>query len=503
MKKLQLLLSLLVAMFVAASCSKSDGYAVQFEKTGLYFQWGGEPQKLSFTANNVNSVVVNEITDGWKCDVHFKERYVEITPPADPIDETKRDAQRRATINFTVFSTKGDGSKYTISCYILGDKVVYVNPNKEYANCYVLTTPVSAYTLDVSCNGGGRTLEGVAEVEVLWQSISNHIEHLSYDAETKEVSFFIDCRRESDGSAVMENGAYVIEEGNVVLAALDEDDNVIWSWHLWIVSEANNPLNDYSTYSNGAVVMNKNLGAFGNSNGATDDKKAIQKSYGLYYQWGRKDPFPRPYHHDCSGGDDESIYDNDGSITYIEFAEMDAEVGSVEYTIENPMTFITSPQAVGKEGDGIGDWLKTSNSQLWNDAQKSEYDPSPYGWRVARASDLAVLTLSASEDATDLETARKRWGWSLSDGSAQYFYLAGGVRSYYDGIIYNMNYKEGVYPSHPEPWEGHYWTSTALTGDKSSSLYFDLTTTRTINKFHNGKPEMRANGMQVRCVKIK
>lgn len=502
MKKLQQLTFVLLSLVLICSCSDGGGYAVQFENTGMYFQWGDEPQKLKFTSNNVSSVEVNDITDGWKCDVNFKERYIEVTPPEDPIDEAKRDAMRRATITFTVFSLKGDGSKYTISCYIVGDKVIYVNPNGEYANCYLIMEPVTAYTIDISRNGGGRELSGVVDVKVLWQSIPNHIEHLSYDETTKEMSFFIDCLRESDGTADKEGENYRLEEGNAVVAAVDADDNVLWSWHLWIVSSEHNPLENYSTYSNGAVVMNQNLGSFGNSNGATDDGNKIHNSYGLYYQWGRKDPFPRPYYYDCSYGEDESIYSASGSVTYINIADQTDEVGTVEYTIANPTTFITCTQAVGEEGDGIGDWHAQHNSQLWNDAQKSEYDPSPYGWRVARASDLAVLTLSDAEDATDLAVARKRWGWLLNDGAEQHFYLAGGMRSYYDGIIYNMNYVEGVYPTQPQPWEGHYWTSTALDNHKSSSIYFDLTTVRSINKFQNGCPEMRANAMQVRCVKM-
>ncbi|MBR2961647.1 MAG: hypothetical protein IKC42_01280 [Alistipes sp.] len=505
MKKFQRLTLVLLSMILACACSDSDGYSIQFDTTGMYFQWGDEPQKLSFAANNVSSIEVNEITDGWKCDVHFAERCIEVTPPEDPIDEALRDAKRRATITLTVFSTKGDGRKYTVSCYIIGDKVVYVNPNKEYANCYVLTTPVSAYTIDIACNGGGRELSGVVDVKVLWQTVPNHIEHLSYDESTKEMSFFIDCVRNSDESADMDGDNYRIEEGNALVAAVDAEDNVVWSWHLWIVSEENNPLNNYSTYSNGAVVMNQNLGSFGNSNGATDDNYKIRDSYGLYYQWGRKDPFPRPFYYDCSYGEDEKLYTDSGSITYVKVADSTEDVGTVEYAIAHPTTFITCTTAVGEEGDGIGDWHATHNSQLWNDTAKSEYDPSPYGWRVARASDLEVLTLSAAEDATEIEEARKRWGWLLNDGSEQHFYLAGGMRSYYDSIIYNMNYAdEDVYPSQPKPWEGHYWTSTALSGDKSSSIYFDLTSVRSglINKFHNGYPEMRANAMQVRCVKM-
>jgi hypothetical protein len=89
----------------------------------------------------------------------------------------------------------------------------------------------------------------------------------------------------------------------------------------------------------------------------------------------------------------------------------------------------------------------------------------------------------------------------LSDGNSKYFYSACGRRRYTDGKVENMNYKEGVYPSQPEPWEGYYWTSTTTAEGKAVALYFDLTTTRTINKFELDHPTRRANGLQVRCVR--
>ena len=73
--------------------------------------------------------------------------------------------------------------------------------------------------------------------------------------------------------------------GNAVIGLLDSRGVCIWSWHIWSV--------DYEieataqTYASGAVFMDRNLGAL-----ATDCTQAAAK--GLYYQWGRKDPFPYP-----------------------------------------------------------------------------------------------------------------------------------------------------------------------------------------------------------------
>ena len=507
MKNLKFILLALCAVVGFSACSNKEGFTVEFSATGLYFQWGGEPQTISYNTVNVSSIALKSATTGWTCTVDTSARTVTVTPPADPGTDSGREESREADIVFTVTSKNGDTTTYTINAYVVGDSVIYLNEGGKYANSYVLTTPMALYTLDVSRNGGGQALASVCDVKILWQSELYLIEHLIYDEQESTVSFYIDALTEEDDADVYikENGEYVMPNANAVIAAVDSDENILWSWHLWCAKASANPLENYSTYSNGVTFMNFNLGAYANSNGAADNTTLILDSYGLYYQWGRKDPFLRPYYHDCSGNEDQYVYTSVGSAAYISYAEISSEVGTVEYTIANPMTFITNSACVDSEnGDGIGDWLYTPNNTLWSGTTKSLYDPCPYGWRVPAAGDFDVLQLTAEEDNTDLTVARNRFGWMLSDGTNSYFYLAAGFRSYYDGTIHNMNYKEGVYPSQPEPWEGYYWTAgTTSNGKQSTCMYFDLTTTRTINKFNFNHPSKRANAMQIRCVKIK
>ncbi len=495
-------------MFSISSCSDKKDVGMELSKTGLYFQWGGAAQVVSYTTVNATSVTLKEATEGWNCEIDQRLRTITITPPKDPGVESERESLREAEIKLALTSNKGDISSYIINCYIIGDSIVAVNANGAYANSYVLTEPKSAYTMDVSRNGGGQSLLGVVDVKIVWQSYGSMIEHLVYDEQTSTISFYIDALKETDEDDeevyVKENDQYVMRNGNAVIAAVDSSDNILWSWHLWFAKASSNPLNDYSTYANGVTFMNRNLGAYDNSNGATDNTTLILDTYGLYYQWGHKDPFLRPFYHDCAGNEDQYVYGNSGSAVYVEYAETSSQVGTIEYAIAHPMTFITNTTCVDAEnGDGVGDWLYSSNNSLWSGTTKSLYDPCPYGWRVPAANDFDVLSLSAEEDATDLAVARKRFGWRLTDGANSYFYLGAGHRSYYDGAIHNMNHKDGVYPSQPEPWEGYYWTAgTTADGKQSTCMYFDLTTTRAINKFNLSYPSKRANAMQIRCVKI-
>lgn len=505
MKHLKFSLFAICALLLLGGCSNKKEMTLSFSESALYFQWGGEAQTISYTATNLASITVKSKTAGWECVLNTTAQTVTVTPPKDPGNVTDRDTMRDCDIVFNLTAKNGDTSTSTFDCYIIGDSMIFVNEGGKYANSYVLTSPKSAYVIDVSKSGGGQPLSGVVDATIVWQSQKAAIEHLVYDDQKKTISFYVDAVKDENDTNIYikENDDYVIYEANAVVAVVDGSDNILWSWHLWFSKEANNPLKDTSTYSNGVTFMNRNLGAFANSNGSTD-QKLILGSYGLYYQWGRKDPFLRPFYYNCANNEEEMAYTGASNAIETEFAECSAETGTVEYTIAHPMTFITNAASVDAEnGDGIGDWMYSPNSSLWSDTTKSAYDPCPYGWRVASGSDFDCLKLTAEEDQMPLSSARERFGWNLSDGTNSYFYTGAGLRSYYDGHIHNMNHKDGVYPSQPEPWEGYYWTTGVTTDNKQSKcMYFDLTTTRTINKFNLNYPSKRANAMQVRCVKI-
>lgn len=502
MKKLKFLLCTLVAIVGLMSCNKNESYSVTFPQTAFYFKWGGAAQTVAYSTHNISSIEVKSVTEGWTCVIDKAAGTVTVTPPEDPADDKKREDMRTGTAKLTAASDKGSNANYVLTFHIIDNAEVNLNENNRYANCYVVSTPYALYTFDAKIAGGGTKRIDTASVELLWQSRSGLIQHLNFNGEDGTVSFFIDRMTDEDGY-VKEDGKFVVPNGNAVIAARNAAGDIIWSWHIWAIRESENPTLVYDTYANGKSYMNKNLGAFGNSNGATDDTDAIHDSYGLYYQWGRKDPFLRPYFYNCANNYDERVYGSAGGATYVHFEETSATVGTVEYTIANPMTFITNAACVTDNGDGVGDWMNKPDINLWNDVLKSDYDPCPAGWRVPTKADFEILSLSVDEDSKDLDVARKQYGWSLSDGQNKYFYTGAGYRSYYNGVITNMNHKDGVYPSVPEPWEGYYWTS-GKSGDGKQSLcmYFDLTTTRTVNKFNLNYPSKRSNAMQIRCVKM-
>lgn len=218
-------------------------------------------------------------------------------------------------------------------------------------------------------------------------------------------------------------------------AGANWDNQTVWTWHLWVTSyqpgDANSSRepgtvpgssvagtgndgkaavhtytgwlnNDPGTESiSGGVkhpIMDRNLGAMSASPGVA--------SYGLLYQWGRKDPFVGSRDGLNGSGNGATFYvpayNNDTesrSITaWTSYNTIDGaaagntgkgdlgvrkvnsmDLGNTIFSaIRNPGTFyfvlVTSNR----------NWTSPNNDALWQDEVKTLFDPCPAGWRVPR-----------------------------------------------------------------------------------------------------------------------
>ena len=487
MKSVKIIVLALLSIVTLASCNKDKSASLTLERTAVYFAaWGDEEQSVSYVAENTVSVAVASHSDGLEASVNMSARRIYIRPVGVTEEgKTNDDLPREGSVVVNALNKEGEATSYYIYVYVCESQTLDVSGR---ANCYIITKPGVNYTFDVMHRPDGSEL-ATKSVKLLWQSNSGVVRNVNKDG--NNAMFYV---------ATDENDENRLYDTNAVVAAYNASGNVIWSWHLWIVN--NNPLDAVDTYANGKIFMRYNLGAFTNSNGEADNAKILD-SYGMYYQWGRKDPFPRPYFYDASDAEDESRYNESGTYLAEVREERTSSNGTIDYVVKNPMVFITTANDLDLEPMGNCDWLAPGcgDDNLWVENNKSLYDPCPYGWKVPSADDLSVLYLADAEDNTDLAVAKKQYGWHLSDGNNKFFWSACGRRRYTDGKVENMNYKEGVYPAQPQPWEGYYWTSSVGADGKAVALYFDLTTTRTINKFAGSAPHNRANGLQIRCVK--
>ena len=486
MRNIKVLIVALLSLSAFVACEKDKSAELTLERTSLYFaSWSDSAQEISYTSSNAASIAVASYSDGWNAIVNAATQKITVWPVGASDGKSNEDLPNEGAVVVNALNNEGQATSYYISVYISSSKDL---DEVGRANCYVVTEPCVNYTFDATHRPDGSEL-ATASVALLWQSNTGVVKNVGFF--DGKASFYVQPSANDDS---------LVESTNAVIAAYNAVGEIIWSWHLWIVND--NPLVAYDIYSNGKTFMQMNLGAFTNANGSQEEQKILD-SYGMFYQWGRKDPFPRPYFFDASGADNEGCYNEVGAYIAEKAVERTSSNGTIDYATKNPLVFITTAGDLESEVAGNCDWLAPglNDDSLWGENGKSIYDPCPYGWKVPSADDLSVLYLADAEDNTNLATAKKQYGWHLSDGSNKYFWSACGRRRYTDGKVENMNHKDGVYPSQPQPWEGYYWSSSVGADGKAVALYFDLTTTRTINKFVADAPHFRANGFQVRCVK--
>ena len=276
--------------------------------------------------------------------------------------------------------------------------------------------------------------------------------------------------------------------GNALIGAYNANGDIIWSWHIWVT---NNVIEKSVISLGGATMMSVNLGAECNSNGSGEANK-IYESYGMYYQWGRKDPFVGPKSYNFAGNLDAKLYDSSSYEVYLNYVESTQQQGTLAWATANPTSIIK-----GSKDNGY-DWQYTAHdNELWSADSKSEYDPCPAGWRVADAKVFENLKLNATYDAMSWEELQPLYGIMLTDDDSDYFFTAQGRRNYIDCLLDIVNLNEEC----PVPWSGYYWTAST-DGDNATALYFNLNTdTRSENGFDNNKAMQRANALPIRCIR--
>ena len=274
----------------------------------------------------------------------------------------------------------------------------------KYANCYIVdSSPDSqadiydgfCFDATVVGNGDGGIISTGAQTlypqnahidpyraEVLWQTSPRLISQI--ELLFGYVRFKV--AKETETS---------YKKGNAVIAVYDDKENILWSWHIWITDTPQ----DY-TYTEGQTsitIMDRNLGAvFG---GIPSSPQEALDSYGLYYQWGRKDPSMGPPAYDYSPI-------NMMTAPYYDYSSEEKDAAEVvrlaaptlRDAVENPM-YLIMPTTLTQTYSF--NWLYEKIDFLWGyskttgETHKTIYDPCPYGYRVS-GGELADLFTYAS-----------------------------------------------------------------------------------------------------------
>lgn len=231
---------------------------------------------------------------------------------------------------------------------------VNLSAEGKYANCYMVSE-AGTYSFDTRLVDGS-VIEGIESADWLWSECDEAADGLLSD-----VSYRNGAVRFTAAAA----------HGNALIAAFDKSGDIVWSWHIWLTGTP-----DHQKLDNGTVFMDRNLGAASAAIGGG------AATYGLKYQWGRKDPF---YGGDRNETDrafscaDAHVKFNPAHNASWKTAASDENTGTVDYATSHPTTFIFSTD------NQVKDWLHVKNSYLWaarNTGAKTNWDPCPAGYHV-------------------------------------------------------------------------------------------------------------------------
>lgn len=249
--------------------------------------------------------------------------------------------------------------------------------------------------------GLGQTIAAskMGKADVLWWQgdLTARSEYLTFANDTEsDTPANVEARcpiRMLDDGLVYDNEimfyADVREGGNVGIALYNRSGVILWTWHIWIVPEGvtGKQFGDY-------ILMDRNLGATYAPSSATDvtDGNALS-TYGLYYQWGRKDPMFGPVGFKDGSSRSTWFWKNNGTWQKKTGAGagLDSESEkSISYAVEHPLHYLNSPNDYWWQNTYIPG-SKTQVRNLWgytgatsqgNSFAKTMWDPCPPGYRV-------------------------------------------------------------------------------------------------------------------------
>jgi uncharacterized protein (TIGR02145 family) len=292
--------------------------------------------------------------------------------------------------------------------------------------------------------------------------------------------------------------------GNVLIGVKKKGaTDYLWSWHLWLTNYnpdavASSWQEDVYSYAvpGGAVhryagatwataaytnkfIMDRNLGA---TSAASAD--GIAKTRGLYYQFGRKEPFPAA---------SVKLYNVSGAtVTAFTATPGDCIVRvpgmtSIHTAVQKPYIFYAP---------GSDDWVSGNpySGNSWNNpgwytsvpkAGKSLFDPCPPGWRlpVNGTWDTFSLTNDVPNAANYPGDYKNGWEFYMSGSSGETaFYPASGFRSSGSGTMLG------------EQSNGYSWSATSVNNKIGRFLGFHTT------KVYPQYTEYRSIGFPARCV---
>ena len=397
--------------------------------------------------NTVNYIYIPEdlnLSDGfhmtlYKKSVPVKTLYTEVQY------EVKRDAfTYLGDITSSLIDYKAPAADTHVSAISTSDAVDL--SAIETANCYLVTEP-GIYSFKAVKGCSTEPLASIGNVEVLWESWGS-TEEVSPNSVVAQVDF--------EKDVVYFRIADDFHPGNAVIAARNDMGAIIWSWHIWLPET---PVAENLYNLSRRMSMDRNLGALvvASLDGASPT------SVGLFYQWGRKDPFVGVG--DFSTGKPASVSGQKMTLTGGQM--------TTSQSVKNPTKFADAHDQ---------HWNSSKSEEYWA-LTKTMYDPCPPGYKLPYRSEYLPFT----------DNPMEMTGWVydtenniLAIGNPLTTYPLGGYITT-DGSY--AQYGEGV----------RLWSSRSHS-TVSEAYNMRIFETDGVPSYGNGSKH-KSNGFSVRCVR--
>ncbi len=204
------------------------------------------------------------------------------------------------------------------------------------ANSYIAPRMQEIYLFDATVQGNGRATTGITPQKLKGTSV-----RLIWQTGTAERA--VVCDVGYNGSRISFRTGTAIG-GNALIGLFDKDGDCIWSWHIW----ATNGALTTHVYPSGYVFMDRNLGAENLDPGDP-------ASRGLYYQWGRKDPFPY----------DLAAFDYGEGFAFGTYYGEDSSTATVAWAAAHPATLLGRAADPSDPAQRLSSWLGQPSPNLW------------------------------------------------------------------------------------------------------------------------------------------
>ena len=351
----------------------------------------------------------------------------------------------------------------TVTQNALGSTVTSLGV-EESANCYIVTKP-GVYRMPAVKGNDKNQKVAAASVEVLWETrsdtdviVGDIVNRTGYD--NGYICFNVKGKTSS-----------TVPEGNALIAAKDASGNILWSWHIWVTSV----MPTDHQYKNGAgTMMECDLGA------AYVESGDYPWSSGLYYQYGRKDPF----------------WGDQSCTIYYKVVESDATTGTESYAAAHPTTFISNSNGAY----GFAHWLHSGKGGLWT-RTKSISDPCPPGYVVPDGGQYGVWAVASGRTS---EVSGECSSWVVSNGSGADLEFRSAGECYYRPNGY-IDYRGDLSDNTKTYTRSSYWSLTWYTAEDGRNAVYcyniNITSTGIYRANPNSRTRYLCEGNLVRCMK--